>query len=930
MRVVLVFLALVGSLPAQPQRAPDVRAVVRHASEALEGDSVGPVRARWQGRLRRSPGDRLARLGIAQLDYLLGDFRRAATGGRQVAARHTDAAAAQAWLVVALSEGALARGASADTAFARARATARANEDSSALASVLVLQALAQVGLADGSRSDSLLDAARPWIPAGDTALWAGHHCTSAAVRVARGRGRARPGADSGMALALRAGDRRLAARCQLLVARDQLRSGQIDSATRAFDAIAATQRAVHDRAGLTITLQVAGTLANLRGAYAAAARAFREAADVGVAVDNAGALAATALSAIALQYGRHDEARRHAMRALEMFTRQGATALVDATLGQLGNIARASGDTRAARRYYEPLLAESSAAGNAAARFAMRTSLVDVALMERDWARAERQLVEARKDMPSTAEVREVVGGLDLLVNLRRGRLEQAERVLGGLTPTPHPARAWFIGALAAELHARRGRLDSAAARLTRTMNEVDAWRASLNDRQLRQSLLEPRLLYADPDHGVATVVARLAAGGHAAEALVLAERLRGRELLDRLERNAALGDRPRVQSVPLPNTRGGPRRLARPLPSDLAGALPDSQTAVVEFVTGRGGEPTTVFLLSRGGVRSYEVASIDSLAAPVSLFTRLATAGAASPSLARSLGARLFDAVLAGLPSVVTRLVLVPDRGLHQLPFDALVLRDGTLLGERFGLSVMPSIAVARTVWSLPPRGPGIALTLGNPAPPSRGTLRQHPSAPADWGTGLPRLPGADREARTIGALFNGSVVLTGAAASEALLKTRSMADVSTLHLATHAWADEANLGGSVLALAPGDGEDGLVLPDDLASLALNADLVTLSACATARGVDVQAEGLVGLTVPLLEAGARAVLATAWRVSDAEAARFMTTFYGEVAAGHTIGEALRRTKVAARRRGAPISVWGAFSLVGDATIRPQLQPAR
>jgi CHAT domain-containing protein len=383
-------------------------------------------------------------------------------------------------------------------------------------------------------------------------------------------------------------------------------------------------------------------------------------------------------------------------------------------------------------------------------------------------------------------------------------------------------------------------------------------------------------------------------------------------------------------VQAVPLPNTRVGPRRLARALPSDLASALPDSQTALVEFVTGRGGEPTTAFVLSRDGVRSYQLASIDSLAATVSLFTRLATAGAASPALARSLGSRLFDAVVAGLPAAITRVVLVPDHGLHQLPFDALVLRDGTLLGERFWLSVMPSIAVARTVWSLPSRGPGIALTLGNPAPPFRSTLREHPSAPSAWGTGLPRLPGADQEARAIGALFRGSVVLTGADASEALLKTRSMADVSTLHLATHAWADEANLGGSVLALAPGDGEDGLILPDDLASLALDADLVTLSACATARGVDVQAEGLVGLTVPLLEAGARAVLATAWRVSDAEVALFMTTFYREVAAGHTIGEALQRTKVAARRRGAPISVWGAFTLVGDATIRPQLRAVR
>ncbi|MBL8981803.1 MAG: CHAT domain-containing protein, partial [Gemmatimonadetes bacterium] len=144
----------------------------------------------------------------------------------------------------------------------------------------------------------------------------------------------------------------------------------------------------------------------------------------------------------------------------------------------------------------------------------------------------------------------------------------------------------------------------------------------------------------------------------------------------------------------------------------------------------------------------------------------------------------------------------------------------------------------------------------------------------------------------------------------------------------LGTHAWVDESQLGGSVLALSPGDAEDGLVLADDLASLRLDADLVTLSACATARGVDVQAEGLVGLTVPLLESGARAVLATAWRVDDAETARFMAGFYRELARGLAVGDALHRTKAAARRRGAPVNVWSAFTLVGDATIRPHLAP--
>ena len=57
----------------------------------------------------------------------------------------------------------------------------------------------------------------------------------------------------------------------------------------------------------------------------------------------------------------------------------------------------------------------------------------------------------------------------------------------------------------------------------------------------------------------------------------------------------------------------------------------------------------------------------------------------------------------------------------------------------------------------------------------------------------------------------------------------------------------------------------------PEELSALTLDADLVVLSACATAlSGGHAGDEGLRGLVAPLIEAGARGVAATLWAVDD------------------------------------------------------------
>jgi CHAT domain-containing protein len=145
--------------------------------------------------------------------------------------------------------------------------------------------------------------------------------------------------------------------------------------------------------------------------------------------------------------------------------------------------------------------------------------------------------------------------------------------------------------------------------------------------------------------------------------------------------------------------------------------------------------------------------------------------------------------------------------------------------------------------------------------------------------------------------------------------------------LHLATHAVVDDRSAARTAIALTPGAEEDGFVAPADLGGFTLQADLVVLSACRTAGGVLVAGEGVQGLTAPLLQAGARSVVATRWRVGDRAALRMVRPFYDALAAGLPVADALRAAKLERLGDGAPTREWASFVAVGDPLIRIPLR---
>ena len=75
---------------------------------------------------------------------------------------------------------------------------------------------------------------------------------------------------------------------------------------------------------------------------------------------------------------------------------------------------------------------------------------------------------------------------------------------------------------------------------------------------------------------------------------------------------------------------------------------AVPDG-TALIEFVSGRGREPTTAFVVSREGVHAVRLPQADSLVEPIARLSRALESGLPGTGLARMLGGAILDPLLA-----------------------------------------------------------------------------------------------------------------------------------------------------------------------------------------------------------------------------------------------------------------------------------------
>jgi tetratricopeptide (TPR) repeat protein len=932
--------------PSAPGSGDSARAVVRHALRAIEGDSAATLRLRWEARHRRAATDRAATLGLASLARYSYDYAAAERYYREL---YTDASRVDEFTVharIGEAHGLETRGLldSADAQYTVARRAATAARDSGGAAQALLGLSFIRAGSVGPVAGLATLDSAARLIPSDALDLQAMHHWRRAVMLavLARPEEAAREAA-TGAGLARRAGEPRLEARALRAAALAHQLRGDADSSLAVLHQVVLLQRRARDLSALAENLLRIGSLLIDRGDYGDAKALLEEALTEGTASGNLSAVAASELNLGALAGRLNDNAAavEHVRRALTLFDSSGDPEGSRLAREQLASVWVAAGDLPEARRQAEESLRRIRETGDPRREFEMLHALAGIEMRARDRAAARRELGAARtlaRRHRRPEWVRELAFD-DGRLALEEGDLTAAERsfdaYLRGLEPDQR-LHQYEVRARLAEIYARRNELARAERELTSASDELDAWRSTLADRELRLLAFQATAAEeSDQAAGMARVLAALAVGGRAEAAFALAEHRRARELADRLAQADALrttGGAPRASSA---QTH---QRAVAAWAGDLEEALPDSAAALLEYVTGGGGAPTTLFVVTRAGVRAHVLPPVDSLAGRVARYVSLLEAGGDPRALARSLGADLLDAALASLPTSITRLLVVPDGPLHRVPFDALRLADGRYTVERYAVSVAPSaVVVAALRRRQHERGavanrPVRVLAFGDPAfsgAPAAdvgGGGEEYRQAFGEIGS-LPRLPESGREARRVAAYAPDGVVRLRGDASAAYLKHAPLDSFRVLHLATHALVDGRTLARTAVVLSPGNGESGFVGPGDLAALELDADLVVLSACRTAGGVVLGGEGVQGLTAPLLQAGARAVVATGWRIGDRSAARTVEALYDALARGLPAAEALRAAKLDAMRRGAPASEWAAFTLVGDPLVTVPLR---
>jgi CHAT domain-containing protein len=353
----------------------------------------------------------------------------------------------------------------------------------------------------------------------------------------------------------------------------------------------------------------------------------------------------------------------------------------------------------------------------------------------------------------------------------------------------------------------------------------------------------------------------------------------------------------------------------------SEIAGRLAPDEALVEYLVTERRGY---AWVVRRDGVHAYPVPGQATLAPKVRLLHALLAAN--DEAAVRQLGSQLYARLLQpGEPALqgARRLIVVPDGALQRLPF-ALLRAGDRWLAERHVLALAPSATILDQL-RRPPIRPATRSLLALAAPDAGGGH----AAVFDLGQReLGTLTHASSEVVDADARVGGGAGQThvGPAATEQVLKAATAGDYRIVHFAAHAVVDEVVPRRSAVLLSAAGDDDGLLQVSEIANLSLSADLVVLAACRSNVGRLVRGEGLLSLSRAFMHAGARAVVATAWKVDDRETAWLMRELYGGIADGLAPDEALQRAQqraIAAGGRRATPANWGAFLISGD-TRRP------
>lgn len=418
----------------------------------------------------------------------------------------------------------------------------------------------------------------------------------------------------------------------------------------------------------------------------------------------------------------------------------------------------------------------------------------------------------------------------------------------------------------------------------------------------------------------------------------LARAEAAKEREEIDRVRKDLGAA-RHELESF-LDGLRArAERRMAarRPLQGssvdELLQRLP-RELAVVEYVVGD--EEIHAFIVRRRGaearIDAKRVARIGRSSldqAVAKLVDMIAKRDLRYQTAAKEMYGLLLQPLESALTGAST-ICIIPDESLWRVPFAALIDGKGRFLVERAAVVYAPSISVYVAMSDRRGEDGATARRIVAVANPALDHQKKEEMAAFYRDVSLGPLPDAEAEAEAICRLYGSSLctILERDQATEEKTK-EAMRDARVLHFATHGILDDRNplYSRLMLARASEDGDDGSLEAWEIARLSIDADLVVLSACDTARGPIGGGEGVVGMAWSFFAAGARSTVATGWKIGSRAASEVMVAFHESLRAreGQPLAKALalrdgqlRVMQEATTRH--PFH-WAGFVLLGDGT---------
>lgn len=437
-----------------------------------------------------------------------------------------------------------------------------------------------------------------------------------------------------------------------------------------------------------------------------------------------------------------------------------------------------------------------------------------------------------------------------------------------------------------------RTGRRADFAAELGEVLKLSERYRAAIREDSSRQAF------FAGEQDVFDAAAADALEARDARAAYAFAEESRARSLLEFVKSGRSIAE---VQS--------DFASVARPLSlAEIQAGLPE-RAQLVQYAVLPDRLAVWVLTKTRFDYVERGVASAE-LEKKVEAYRGLVVSKARAESVAKA-GRELYELLIPPGLDGGRQLCVVADKGLHRLPFAALVSPSGKYLVEEFALSHAPSASV-------------FVLATANAR--GRADLQDErllavgdPDFDREENPGLPPLRSAADEAKAVAAFYAKSQrLLGGQATKEAFL--RGFGEAEVIHFAGHFVANPRSPANSKLLFAGGD----------LRSYELGAHrlprskLVLLSACETGFGHYDRSEGAVGVARTFLALGAPVVVASGWKVDSEPTKDLMVAFHrNRKERGLTSAESLRRAQLemlGAGGRRDPF-YWAAFSTFGGYT---------